>query len=87
MIIFHKFEHTSLSIWIIEQDKLNVDSNFPNLFLIYRVHVNLDLKLFGRKKAKTIVSIAILSEKRIHVLKLLALVCPKKYSFVLREKF
>ena len=56
---------------------LKVLLKFLNLFLIYRVHVNLDLRHFERKKAKTIVSIAKVSGKLIHALKLLALVCQK----------
>ena len=47
---------------------------------------DLDFRHFGTKTAKTIVSIAKLSEKLIAVLKLLALVCPKYIEFRLKEK-
>ena len=46
----------------------------------------MDLRHFGTKKAKTIVSIAKVSEKLIHVLKLLALVCPKYVQFCFERK-
>ena len=56
------------------------------LFLIFRVHVNLDLRHFGTKKAETIVYIAKVSEKCILVLNLLVSVCPKCIQFWFKEK-
>ena len=53
---------------------------------MYRVHINLDLRHFGTNKAKIIVSIAKVSEKLIHVLKLLALVYPKHIQFRFKGK-
>ena len=46
----------------------------------------MDLRHFGTKKAKAIVSMAKVSEKLIHVLKLLALVCSKYIQFRFKGK-
>ena len=59
---------------------------FLNLSLICRVHVNKDLLRFRAKKAKTIVSIVKVCEKLIHVVKMLASICPKYMQFRLKEK-
>ena len=95
MIIFCRFEHSSLPTSITKQKNetkcgtliISCNSNISHSLTcpkIYRVHVNLDLQHFGIKKAKTIVSIAKVPEKPIHVLKLA--VYPKYIQFRFKGK-
>ena len=61
-------------------------NNYFNIFLIFHVHVNLDLRHSGTKKAKTIVCITKVHKKLIHFLKLLALDCSKYIQFWFKGK-